>query len=134
MFRPPEISARDASHYVYHPAAGEGINVYEVDTGAQSENSEFTCGAIKRWLYAYDYPLAEIDDHPGGHGTCAASKVAGVNFGVARKASLIIVPIKMNASYMLSGYVQLLNDLQRRKKAGERISGYKIVTTSVKRS
>lgn len=128
---PPEVSPGDASHYVYHPAAGEGINVYVVDTGAQSENSEFTSGAIKRWLYAYDCPPAEIDDYPGGHGTCAASKVAGVNFGVAKKASLIIVRIKMNASSMLSAYVQVLNDLRRRKKAGERIPGYNIVTTSV---
>lgn len=124
MFRPPEISPRDASHYVYHPTAGEGINLYEVDTGAQSENSEFTSGAIKRWLYAYDYPPPQIDDYPGGHGICAASKVAGVNFGVTRKASLITVPLKMNASYKLRGYVKLLNDLQRRKKAGERIPGY----------
>lgn len=127
----PEISPADGSHYVYHQAAGEDINVYVVDTGAQTENSEFTSGVIKRWLYAYDCPPAEIDDYPGGHGTCSASKVAGVNFGVAKKASLIIVRLKMNASSMLSGYVKVLNDLRRRKKAGERIQGYNIVTTSV---
>lgn len=127
----PEIPPEDGSHYVYHQAAGEGINVYVVDSGAQAENSEFTSSVIKRWLYAYDCPPAEIDDYPGGHGTCGASKVAGVNFGVAKKASLIIVRLKMNASSMLSGYVKVLNDLRQRKKAGERISGYNIVTTSV---
>lgn len=129
---PEEALGEEGSQHIYHQAAGEDITVYVVDTGAQTENSEFASGVIKRWSYANDCPPAEIDDYPGGHGICGASKVAGVNFGVAKKASLIIVRVKTNVSSMLSGYVKVLNDLRQRKRAGgEHIPGYNIVTTSI---
>lgn len=116
-------------YYTYFSAAGEGITVYLVDSGVNPSNNEFNSGVIKRWLYAWDVLAVESDDHPLGHGSCAASKITGVDYGVAKKASLIIV--KINTKWLssgLDGLVLILNDLRRRKKEGEYIPGYNVVS------
>lgn len=115
--------------YTYFSAAGEGMTVYVVDSGVNPSNKEFSSGVIKRWLFAWDVLAIESDNHPLGHGSCTASKIAGVDYGVAKKASLIIV--KINTKWLssgLDGLVLVLNDLRRRKKDGEYIPGYNIVS------
>lgn len=127
---PEGISAQDCD-YVYYSAAGEGTFVYVIDIGVEPSNSEFSLGVIKRWLYAWDaYPSQkeELFSRGNGHGSCAASKVAGRVTGVAKKTSLIIVKTTMSLSSLVDAITVVLNDLRRRTIAGEYKPGYNIVT------
>lgn len=114
--------------YVYHSAAGEGINVYVIDTGADARNKDFSSGAIKRWIHTSSVPRTEPEMDFEGHGTCVASKVAGIEYGVAKKASLIMVKIAKECHSLLEALVSILNDFRRRKRAGEKIAGYNVIT------
>lgn len=114
--------------YVYYSAAGEGINVYIIETGADALNKEFSSGVIKRWIHTSSAPRTEPEMDLEGHGTCIASKVAGIKYGVAKKASLIMVKIAKVCHSMLEALVRILNDLRRRRKAGENIAGYNVIT------
>ncbi|KAJ7257150.1 serine protease [Mycena rebaudengoi] len=68
-----------ALNYTYtydDEAAGNGVDVYVIDTGVFIEHAEFEGRA-----------------HDNGHGTFCAGTVAGVQFGVAKKASIIAVKV-----------------------------------------
>lgn len=114
--------------YVYYSAAGKGITVYVIDCGADALNKDFSSGVIKRWIYASGVPKAEPETDVEGHGTCVASKVAGIKYGVAKKASLIMVKIAKVCHSLLEALVRILNDLRRRKQMGENIAGYNVIT------
>lgn len=114
--------------YVYYSAAGKGINVYVIETGVDALNKEFSSGVIKRWIHTSGVPRATPETDSEGHGTCIASKVAGITYGVAKKASLIIVKINTVCHSLLEALVIILNDLRRRRKAGEKIAGYNVIT------
>ena len=114
--------------YAYYSAAGEGINVYVIETGADARNKDFSSGVIKRWIYTSSVPRTEPEVDWEGHGTCVASKVAGLEYGVAKKASLIMVKIARVCHSLLEALVSVLNDLRRRRKAGENIAGYNVIT------
>lgn len=116
------------SHYVYYSAAGEGITVYVVDSGANPTNSEFRSGVIKRWIYAFDSAPQESDHHMDGHGSCIASKIAGVESGVAKKASLVIVKAMPDMSSSLDVLAKVANDLRKRDLGGESLPGYNVLT------
>lgn len=114
--------------YVYYSAAGEGITVYVIDTGVDALNKEFSSGVIKRWIHTSSVPRTEPEMDLEGHGTCIASKVAGIKYGVAKKASLIIIKVAKVCHSLLEALVSILNDLRRRRKAGENIAGYNVIT------
>lgn len=114
--------------YVYFSAAGEGVTVYVIDSGADALNKEFSSGVIKRWIYTSSVPKTEPEMDVEGHGTCVASKVAGIEYGIAKKASLIMVKIAKVCHSLLEALVRILNDLRRRKLAGEDIAGYNVIT------
>lgn len=114
--------------YVYCSAAGEGITVYVIDCGADALNKDFGSGVIKRWIYASGIPKTEPEIDVEGHGTCVASKIAGIEYGVAKKASLIMVKIAKVCHSLLEALVRILNDLRRRKQLGENIAGYNVIT------
>ena len=127
---PEGISAEDCD-YVYYSAAGEGTFVYVIDIGVEPSNSEFSLGVINRWLYAWDADPSqkeEVFSRGNGHGSCAASKVAGRATGVAKKTSLIIVKTTSSLSSFVDAVTEVLNDLRRRTIAGEYKAGYNIVT------
>lgn len=94
-----------------------------IDTGANLTNPELSSDIIRRWIYAYNCVPRESDNHPEGHGLCVASKIAGVESGVAKKVSLVIVKATIDLSSTLDAYVKILNDLRRRQMEGEKIAG-----------
>ena len=84
--------------YYYNPIAGEGISVYIVDSGVYTGISDFTdLRGGYRWIWPtqdfwkdfYDVSYEETDNSE--HGTCVMSKAVGKQFGVAKKASAVIV-------------------------------------------
>lgn len=116
-------------NFYYYSVAGVGITVYIIDSGANPTHPEFRSRVIKRWIYAFDCGPPESDYNLDGHGSCVASKVAGVESGVAKKASLVIVKTKPNVSSSLDGLMKVINDLRKRETAGgEVVPGYNVVT------
>ncbi|KAJ7292968.1 serine protease [Mycena rebaudengoi] len=73
-------------------AAGNGVDVYIVDTGVFTAHTQFEGRA--RWGDTFG-PYADADGN--GHGTHCAGTVAGVRFGVAKKASIIAVKVLSDA-------------------------------------
>ena len=117
-------------NFFYYSAAGEGITVYIIDSGANPTHPEFRSGVIKRWIYAFDCGPPESDHHIDGHGSCIASKIAGVESGVAKKASLVIVKTMPDVSSSLDGLMKVINDLRKREMAGGKsfLPGYSVLT------
>lgn len=122
---PPQTEAM--VDYVYYSAAGEGSTIYIIDTGLNPLHTEFSLGVVKRWIFANGVVKTEADDDPSSHGTCTASEIAGRVFGVAKKASLIIVKRSLKLSSWLDAMVKVANDLRRRARAGELIAGYNFI-------
>jgi len=74
--------------YTYDDHAGEGVDVYVVDTGVYTQHSEF--GGRARWGATFGgYP--DSDGH--GHGTHCAGTIGSASYGVAKKASIIAVKV-----------------------------------------
>ncbi len=75
--------------YVYPDEAGEGVNVYVVDTGVMIDHPEFEGRA--KWGVSTVENGSHVDGQ--GHGTHVAGTIASKNYGVAKKANIIGVRV-----------------------------------------
>lgn len=119
--------------YRYFSRAGAGVVVYVIENGANPENDEFRgTGVIQGWLYAGNIARTEAEYVPNliwkGHGSCGVSLVAGPKYGVAKNAKVIIVKNSFSEGSILDAFQKIINDLDRRRSAGETIAGYTVVT------
>ncbi|CAG8493278.1 42802_t:CDS:2 [Gigaspora margarita] len=76
--------------YSFPDSAGQGVNIFVVDTGIRKTHKDFG-GRVKSGGVFCDG--CESDDDENGHGTNCASIAAGKTFGVAKKATLISVRV-----------------------------------------
>lgn len=91
--------------YVFDHSAGVGMTVYVIDTGASPSNPDFSgMPGNTRWLWpsenwwniflnknqAFNSPFG-VQADTANHGCCVISKVAGVLFGVAKRANIVVV-------------------------------------------
>lgn len=70
------------------PNAGQGVNIYIMDTGILTTHEEFQ----GRASLGYD-AYGELSEDCNGHGTHVAGTVAGAFYGVAKQANLISVKV-----------------------------------------
>lgn len=97
--QPKGADVYDLNGYKYNTKGGRGITVYIIDSGMNMENDELSranasSGGTWRWLTAEGEPWSRGPDSgdPEDHGSCVASKVAGVQTGVAKYATVVMVP------------------------------------------
>ncbi|KAF9570924.1 serine protease [Mortierella alpina] len=86
----PRVSQRNLplkSDYNYPTSAGEGIDVYVIDTGINIHHIDFEGRA--RWGITTVPGAPNTDDN--GHGTFVAGVIGSRTFGVAKKVRLIAV-------------------------------------------
>ncbi|KAF9917956.1 hypothetical protein FBU30_000428 [Linnemannia zychae] len=86
----PRVSQRNLplrADYFYPTAAGQGIDVYVIDTGINIHHVDFEGRA--RWGVTTVPGASNTDDN--GHGTFVAGVIGSRTFGVAKKVSLIAV-------------------------------------------
>lgn len=75
--------------FIYPDTAGEGVDVYVLDSGIMVEHPEFEGRAFLGPSFV-DY---EANEDLTGHGTHVAGIVASKSFGVAKKARIISVKV-----------------------------------------
>ncbi|KAG8702516.1 serine protease, partial [Ceratobasidium sp. 394] len=75
--------------YVHDPRGGEGVDVYVIDTGINTEHVEF--GGHASW--GVTFPTDDTDEDRNGHGTHCAGTVASAKYGVAKSARVIAVKV-----------------------------------------
>ncbi|KAG9064101.1 serine protease [Linnemannia hyalina] len=86
----PRVSQRTlplSSDYLYPNSAGEGVDVYVIDTGINIHHVDFEGRA--RWGVTTVPGAPNTDDN--GHGTFVAGVIGSRTFGVAKKVNLIAV-------------------------------------------
>lgn len=74
--------------YTFNETAGQGVDVYVIDTGINTEHESFE-GRAAFGFAAQGQP--EVDDQ--GHGTHCAGTIASKDFGVAKAANVIAVKV-----------------------------------------
>lgn len=89
------ISHRDAlsfgtfNKYLYAAEGGEGVDVYVIDTGTNTEHVDFE----GRAHWGKTIPTNDEDIDNNGHGTHCSGTIAGKKYGVAKKANVYAVKV-----------------------------------------
>jgi subtilisin family serine protease len=77
------------SFYLYSDAAGNGVDVYVIDTGILTTHNDFGGRASS----VYNAITGESAQDLNGHGTHCAGTIGGNTYGVAKKVSLKAVKV-----------------------------------------
>ncbi|EEP78923.1 hypothetical protein UREG_03769 [Uncinocarpus reesii 1704] len=103
------ISHRDSlsfgtfNKYLYAATGGEGVDVYVIDTGTNTEHVDFE----GRAHWGKTIPAGDEDVDGNGHGTHCSGTVAGKKYGVAKKANVYAVKVlRSNGSGTMSDVVK----------------------------
>jgi subtilisin family serine protease len=97
--QPKGIPVSNTLDYVWIEGGGQDVNVYVIDTGAYTGNSEFyNMPGGKGWLTPEltDFPLQLTETDEIGHGSCVISKIAGPRYGVAKNTNITVVKLAIN--------------------------------------
>ena len=85
----PKLTFGTFTKYEYDPNGGEGVDVYVIDTGINTDHVEFE----GRASWGKTVPANEVDEDGNGHGTHCAGTIASRKYGVAKKANVIAVKV-----------------------------------------
>ncbi|KAK4502463.1 hypothetical protein PRZ48_005888 [Zasmidium cellare] len=103
------ISHRDSlsfgsfNKYLYAEDGGEGVDVYIIDTGTNTDHVDFE----GRAAWGKTIPAGDADEDGNGHGTHCSGTVAGKKYGVAKKAHVKAVKVlRSNGSGSMSDVVK----------------------------
>ncbi|OQN95746.1 Subtilisin-like protease [Cryoendolithus antarcticus] len=89
--------------YLYSEDGGEGVDVYIIDTGTNTEHVDFE----GRASWGKTIPQGDEDKDGNGHGTHCSGTVAGKKYGVAKKAHIKAVKVlRSNGSGSMSDVVK----------------------------
>jgi cerevisin len=83
------LNSKNQGEYLHDTNAGQGINVYVLDSGINIHHRDF--GGRAKWGANFIPGSPNIDGH--GHGTHCAGTVGSNTYGVAKKANLIAVKV-----------------------------------------
>jgi cerevisin len=97
------LSFGDFNKYLYAADAGEGVDVYVIDTGTSVEHVDFE----GRAHWGKTIPQNDEDADGNGHGTHCSGTIAGKKYGVAKKANVYAVKVlRSNGSGSMSDVVK----------------------------
>jgi len=84
-----KLSLSTFTKYEYAANAGDGVDVYVIDTGIYVEHKDFE----GRAYWGRTVPENDVDEDANGHGTHCAGTIASKTYGVAKKAHVIAVKV-----------------------------------------
>ncbi|KAJ9155716.1 Serine protease [Pleurostoma richardsiae] len=88
--------------YLFADEGGEGVDVYVIDTGTNTEHVDFE----GRAHWGKTIPAGDEDVDGNGHGTHCSGTIAGKKYGVAKKANVYAVKVlKSNGSGTMSDVI-----------------------------
>ncbi|KAH9888750.1 peptidase S8/S53 domain-containing protein [Xylariomycetidae sp. FL2044] len=94
-----QLSFGTYNKYLYTADGGEGVDVYVIDTGTNTEHVDFE----GRAHWGKTIPSGDEDADGNGHGTHCSGTVAGKKYGVAKKANVYAVKVlRSNGSGSMS--------------------------------
>ena len=97
------LTFSDFNKYLYAADAGEGVDVYVIDTGTNVDHVDFE----GRAHWGKTIPANDADEDGNGHGTHCSGTVAGKKYGVAKKANVYAVKVlKSNGSGTMADVVK----------------------------
>jgi cerevisin len=83
------LTFSDFNKYLYAADAGEGVDVYVIDTGTYIGHVDFE----GRAHWGMTIPEGDEDEDGNGHGTHCSGTIAGKKYGVAKKANVYAVKV-----------------------------------------
>lgn len=105
----------NSGFYAYFSNAGEGVRVYDIDTGCNTIGIEFGDLSIN-WIFPPGISREEKDEFQPDQGqvpgTCLLSKIAGRHFGVVKKPRLTIVKAKPTLASFMEALMLIFINLQ----------------------
>lgn len=131
------------------------MTAYVVDTGANPDNPDFAdMLGTTEWLWpteelwnqyavdAFEEPYESLTD-PANHGCCVISTIAGKEYGVAKKANVIVVKLVTIQTgegegqgmalviYIIEAISLVIQDMISRDKKGQSVKGKAVVNLSI---
>jgi cerevisin len=89
--------------YIHQASGGEGVDVYVIDTGTNTEHVDFE----GRAHWGKTVPAGDADEDGNGHGTHCSGTIGGKKYGVAKKANIYAVKVlRSNGSGTMSDVVK----------------------------
>lgn len=116
--------------YSHLAPAGEGVTVYVVDSGLETQPLEISPTRVSRWIFGVGTKAISRDDSlpsEGRVGTCTAQKIGGVSLGVAGNVKFVIVKINQDVGSMFSGLMNVIQDLKLERGKGTIIRGWTVI-------
>eukprot|EP00026_Physarum_polycephalum_P009531 Phypoly_transcript_09659.p1 GENE.Phypoly_transcript_09659~~Phypoly_transcript_09659.p1 ORF type:complete len:403 (+),score=72.03 Phypoly_transcript_09659:114-1322(+) len=105
------------TNYVYNTNAGNGVDVYVIDTGILTTHVDFGGRATA----VYNAITTEANTDLNGHGTHCAGTVAGYTYGVAKQAALKAVKVlSASGSGSISGVIDGVNYVANNKNTARK--------------
>lgn len=109
--------------YTSDDSAGEGVDVYVIDTGVNINHVEFGGRARMGFVADFANPADRNPQDENGHGTHCAGTVAGKTLGVAPKANIIGVKVLGGSgggsnSGIIAGVEYIVDEHVKRRKTG----------------
>ncbi|CAG8482869.1 16011_t:CDS:2 [Dentiscutata erythropus] len=101
--------------YIFPNTAGQGVNIFIVDTGVRITHQEFE----GRATFGGSFCAGCNNQDENGHGTNVAAIAAGKTFGVAKKANIIAIGVLgANGGGAVSGILNGLSFIQDNHTSG----------------
>jgi subtilisin family serine protease len=105
------------ANYIYNSAAGEGVDVYVIDTGILATHNDFGGRATA----VYTAITNEANTDLNGHGTHCAGTIGGNTYGIAKKVSLKGVKVlSASGSGTTAGVIAGVDYVTKNKAAGRK--------------
>lgn len=79
-----------------------------------------------RWIFggSQAWKKVQADFHKRGHGSCAASKVNGPKYGIAKQVNLVIVKAGVGGDETLDALDKILEDVREKKLKGRAVVNF----------
>lgn len=107
---------------------GDGVNEYNYDILRIPTVLGSRTSIVDGWLYGMGTVQQETIEASNRHlTTCLISKIAGVFFGVASEASIVMVKVLDEISSFLDGLIQIISDIGF---GNQRAAGFTVVSIS----